>query len=26
VGEVPRYEGHSGIPTDALSASGPYSL
>ncbi|WPB74766.1 zf-HC2 domain-containing protein [Archangium violaceum] len=26
VGEVPRYEGHSGIPTDALSASGPYPL
>jgi hypothetical protein len=26
VGEVPRYEGHSGIPTDALSAAGPYSL
>jgi hypothetical protein len=26
VGEVPRYEGHSGIPTDALSATGPYSL
>lgn len=26
VGEVPRYEGHSGIPTDALSAAGPYPL
>ncbi len=26
VGEVPRYEGHSGIPTDALSATGPYPL
>ena len=26
VGEVPRYEGHSGIPPDALSAAGPYSL
>jgi hypothetical protein len=26
VGEVPRYEGHSGIPTDALSAAGPHPL
>ncbi|WP_375771573.1 zf-HC2 domain-containing protein [Archangium gephyra] len=26
VGEVPRYEGRAGLPTDALNATGPYSL
>ncbi|QRN95131.1 zf-HC2 domain-containing protein [Archangium violaceum] len=26
VGEVPRYEGHAGLPKGALDAEGPYSL